>query len=314
MKIQCDVCSKKEASVFCSADEAALCDGCDHKVHHANKLASKHQRFSFLLPSPSHTPICDICQEKRALLFCQQDRAILCRECDIPLHTANEYTQKHNRFLLTGIKLSAMNSDQIKKNISNGCESKSDPVPDLKSTKRSIADCSDKTPNSAAESVVTNSSNSTFSSSNNISEYLIDMLPGWHFDDLVFDAATPLPFGFTNKGINNHEFALNEDVLSFFDVENNKELTSSAQSESFWVPEAAPATAASNNLMGHLCSSLEHNTNGLVLNHGTIQQQLQEETCVTNNKLNRKYLKDDVFTVPQITFSLGSNKRTRPFW
>ncbi|MCD7459087.1 hypothetical protein HAX54_040049 [Datura stramonium] len=46
MKIQCDVCNKKEASVFCVADEAALCDSCDHRVHHANKLAGKHQRFS----------------------------------------------------------------------------------------------------------------------------------------------------------------------------------------------------------------------------------------------------------------------------
>lgn len=40
-------------------------------------------------------------------MFCQQDRAILCRECDVPIHKANEHTEKHNRFLLTGVKLSA---------------------------------------------------------------------------------------------------------------------------------------------------------------------------------------------------------------
>nr|DAD38059.1 TPA_asm: hypothetical protein HUJ06_008700 [Nelumbo nucifera] len=34
MKIQCDVCNQDEASLFCSADEAALCDGCDSRVHH----------------------------------------------------------------------------------------------------------------------------------------------------------------------------------------------------------------------------------------------------------------------------------------
>ena len=63
MKIQCDVCNKDEASVFCTADEAALCDGCDHRVHHANKLASKHQRFSLIHPSSSKlSPLCDICQ------------------------------------------------------------------------------------------------------------------------------------------------------------------------------------------------------------------------------------------------------------
>ncbi|XP_071925770.1 B-box zinc finger protein 20-like [Coffea arabica] len=106
MKIQCDVCDKGEASVFCVADEAALCNTCDHRVHHANKLASKHHRFSLLQPPPKQAPLCDICQERRAFLFCQQDRAILCRECDIPIHKANEHTEKHNRFLLTGVKLS----------------------------------------------------------------------------------------------------------------------------------------------------------------------------------------------------------------
>ncbi|KAL0432386.1 UNVERIFIED_CONTAM: B-box zinc finger protein 21 [Sesamum latifolium] len=135
MKIQCDVCEKDEASLFCVADEAALCTACDHRVHHANKLAGKHQRFSLHHPSPKQAPLCDICQvlviatclfrllvmidvvisewinllrqERRAFLFCQQDRAILCRECDVPIHKANEHTQKHARFLLTGVKLSA---------------------------------------------------------------------------------------------------------------------------------------------------------------------------------------------------------------
>lgn len=64
MKIQCDVCNNNEASVFCVADEAALCDSCDHRVHHANKLASKHQRFSLIQPSPKQIPVCDICQVK----------------------------------------------------------------------------------------------------------------------------------------------------------------------------------------------------------------------------------------------------------
>ncbi|XP_047329257.1 B-box zinc finger protein 21-like [Impatiens glandulifera] len=107
MKIQCDVCSKESASVFCPSDEAALCDGCDRRVHHANKLAGKHTRFSLLHPSFQESPKCDICQDKRAFLFCQEDRAILCRECDVTIHRNNEHTHKHNRFLLTGHKLSA---------------------------------------------------------------------------------------------------------------------------------------------------------------------------------------------------------------
>nr|DAD38820.1 TPA_asm: hypothetical protein HUJ06_013142 [Nelumbo nucifera] len=65
MKIQCDVCEKVEAAVLCCADEAALCWGCDEKVHAANKLAGKHQRLPLLNPS-SHVPSCDICQMTRS--------------------------------------------------------------------------------------------------------------------------------------------------------------------------------------------------------------------------------------------------------
>jgi hypothetical protein len=69
MKIRCDVCDKVEATVFCCADEAALCDGCDHRVHHANTLASKHSRFSLVHPSFKESPLCDICQVLAARYF-----------------------------------------------------------------------------------------------------------------------------------------------------------------------------------------------------------------------------------------------------
>ncbi|CAM8932437.1 unnamed protein product [Rhodiola kirilowii] len=118
MKIQCDVCAAEQATVFCTADEAALCDRSDHKVHQANKLAKKHRRFSLVHPSCNEAPLCDICQEKKAFLFCKDDRAISCRECDFSIHQANELTQMHHRYLLTGVKLSpphpSTNSQQFR--------------------------------------------------------------------------------------------------------------------------------------------------------------------------------------------------------
>jgi hypothetical protein len=81
MKVQCDVCASDAASVFCCADEAALCDACDRRVHRANKLAGKHRRFSLLNPAPPSSsgsaaaaaqkqqpppPLCDICQVRSA--------------------------------------------------------------------------------------------------------------------------------------------------------------------------------------------------------------------------------------------------------
>ncbi|GAB4846611.1 hypothetical protein Ancab_025617 [Ancistrocladus abbreviatus] len=104
MKIQCHVCEAAEASVLCCADEAALCNACDEKIHAANKLASKHQRVS-LSNSASQMPKCDICQEMVGYFFCLEDRALLCRKCDVAIHTVNPYVSAHQRFLLTGVKV-----------------------------------------------------------------------------------------------------------------------------------------------------------------------------------------------------------------
>uniref|UniRef100_A0A6N2MSL7 B box-type domain-containing protein n=1 Tax=Salix viminalis TaxID=40686 RepID=A0A6N2MSL7_SALVM len=109
MKIQCDVCEKAPATVICCADEAALCAKCDIEVHAANKLASKHQRL--LLQNLSNKlPPCDICQEKAAFIFCVEDRALFCRDCDEPIHSAGSLSANHQRFLATGIRVALSSS------------------------------------------------------------------------------------------------------------------------------------------------------------------------------------------------------------
>ena len=109
MKIQCDVCEKAQATVICCADEAALCAKCDVEVHAANKLASKHQRLLLQCLS-NNLPICDICQEKTAYIFCVEDRALFCQDCDEPIHAANSLSANHQRFLATGIRVALMSS------------------------------------------------------------------------------------------------------------------------------------------------------------------------------------------------------------
>ncbi|KAF5728072.1 B-box zinc finger protein 22 isoform X1 [Tripterygium wilfordii] len=110
MKIQCNVCEATEANVLCCADDAALCWACDEMVHAANKLASKHQRVP-LSNSSSQMPKCDICQEASGFFFCLEDRALLCRKCDISIHTANSFVSAHQRFLLTGVKVGLETTD-----------------------------------------------------------------------------------------------------------------------------------------------------------------------------------------------------------
>eukprot|EP00898_Chlorokybus_atmophyticus_P001531 jgi/Chlat1/2379/Chrsp17S02647 len=105
MRVQCDVCDAAPAEVVCAADKAALCGACDRKVHAANKLVAKHQRVA-LLPQKEERPKCDICQEAAAFFFCRDDRALLCRGCDLSIHSANALTQAHDRYLVPGILVS----------------------------------------------------------------------------------------------------------------------------------------------------------------------------------------------------------------
>ncbi|CAM0945031.1 unnamed protein product [Alopecurus aequalis] len=176
MKVQCDVCAAEAASVFCCADEAALCDACDRRVHRANKLAGKHRRFSLLHPSSASSqlppPVCDICQEKRGFLFCKEDRAILCRECDVAVHTASELTMRHTRFLLTGVQISS--------------EPAASPAPPCEEENTSSFCWSGDEDTSRPAPASSHGA----SSGSSISEYLTKTLPGWHVEDFLVDDAT----------------------------------------------------------------------------------------------------------------------------
>ncbi|KAL5543157.1 hypothetical protein UlMin_010867 [Ulmus minor] len=118
MKIQCDVCEKAPATLICCADEAALCAKCDVEVHAANKLASKHQRLLLQCLS-NKLPKCDICQDKPAFIFCVEDRALFCQDCDEPIHSANSLAAKHQRFLATGIRVAS--SSNCNKDTEKSC-------------------------------------------------------------------------------------------------------------------------------------------------------------------------------------------------
>ncbi|RZB70160.1 B-box zinc finger protein 21 isoform A [Glycine soja] len=276
MKIQCDVCNKHEASVFCTADEAALCDGCDHRVHHANKLASKHQRFSLLRPSHKQHPLCDICQERRAFTFCQQDRAILCKECDVSIHSANEHTLKHDRFLLTGVKLAA--SAMLR---SSQTTSDSNSTPSL----LNVSHQTTPLPSSTTTTTTNNNNNKVAvegtgsTSASSISEYLIETLPGWQVEDFLDSYF--VPFGFCK----------NDEVLPRLDADVEGHMGSfSTENMGIWVPQAPPPLVCSSQMDRVI---------------------VQSETNIKGSSISR--LKDDTFTVPQIS-PPSNSKRARFLW
>lgn len=190
MKVQCDVCAAEAASVFCCADEAALCDACDDRVHRANKLAGKHRRFSLLHPCSSSAqkpPLCDICQERRGFLFCKEDRAILCRECDAPVHSASDMTRRHSRFLLTGVRLSSAPVDSA--DPSEGDEEEEE------------QENSSRPGNGESCSGGAGATTATASDGSSISEYLTKTLPGWHVEDFLVDDAYASDVGACSDGL-----------------------------------------------------------------------------------------------------------------
>ncbi|KAF1001888.1 B-box zinc finger protein 20-like isoform X1 [Apium graveolens] len=210
MKIHCDVCEKQEASVFCCSDEAALCGPCDRQVHHANKLAGKHHRFSLIHPSVEQTPLCDICQERRGMVFCREDRAILCRQCDDSIHKANELTEKHNRFLLSGVKLSPLKpsfsyqtstySNKSSYNYINPSESGTE------INRTSVhADQYQMAFESPCETGNYNCESQDYGitsvSTSSISEYLMETLPGWHVDEFLDPSSQ---YGLYDEGTNEY--------------------------------------------------------------------------------------------------------------
>ncbi|KAI9182338.1 hypothetical protein LWI28_024328 [Acer negundo] len=243
MNIWCDVCGKEKATVFCSADEAALCDVCDGRVHHANKLACKHLRFSLVNPTSKQSPLCDICQERRALLFCQEDRAILCRECDLPIHKANEHTKKHNRFLLTGVNLSASSSLYPIDSSSSSDASVTTAIDIDDEKKKKNTKKNRIIPSHSSSVIIDDDNNNHVISSENgsistssFSEYLMETIPGWRVEDLL-DPSTA-----TTTTTNVFCKTSDDEFCPFLDqdLESNNNVESfSSEDLGIWVPESA---------------------------------------------------------------------------
>ncbi|KAF5796933.1 putative transcription factor interactor and regulator Znf-B family [Helianthus annuus] len=299
MKIQCDVCNEKEAVVYCSADEAALCFACDHSVHHANKLAGKHPRFNLLHPPPKDFPVCDICQEKKAFLFCQQDRAILCKDCDVGIHKVNQLTRNHSRFLLTGVKLSPTaslySSSTTKNGVVGGQQGK--PLASMIMKKAGV-----QTPSPHHESNGLGPGSSTSS----ISEYLIETLPGWHVEDFLDPPPT-----FSKAGDNDPWPVWGEDLL---DGSFNSSLE--PESMGIWVPQAPPAEPQPQyaNVLPQFEPGSYTGFGDQIINGSSLS--FAPNKIAKGPKSSRKWTSDNgnCFTVPQISPSSTTSKRSRTLW
>ncbi|KAK7340758.1 hypothetical protein VNO77_21471 [Canavalia gladiata] len=83
----CDTCRSAPCTVFCRADSAYLCAGCDARVHAVNLVASRHERVW----------VCEACERAPAAFLCKADAASLCASCDADIHSANPLASRHHR-------------------------------------------------------------------------------------------------------------------------------------------------------------------------------------------------------------------------
>ncbi|KAK3018326.1 hypothetical protein RJ639_002981 [Escallonia herrerae] len=83
----CDTCSSAPCTVYCRADSAYLCNGCDARIHAANRVASRHERVW----------VCEACERAPAAFICKADAASLCTSCDADIHSANPLARRHHR-------------------------------------------------------------------------------------------------------------------------------------------------------------------------------------------------------------------------
>lgn len=72
MERLCEVCGSGRVVVYCRADSAALCLGCDSRIHSANILSMRHER----------SLICDKCNSQSATVRCFVDKISLCEGCN----------------------------------------------------------------------------------------------------------------------------------------------------------------------------------------------------------------------------------------
>lgn len=202
MKIQCSTCQKAEAIVLCCADEAALCWACDEKIHAANKLASKHQRLS-LYSSPSNFPKCDVCQETSGYFFCLEDRALLCRKCDVAIHTSNAFVSAHQRFLLTGVKVGLEPAESVVSSSKKmNSEEKSTEIPSksLSKSGNSIWPLGENKNAVSGQAVRFGGSSTSEEKESCSSGTLPGMIPGWPLLELLGVTDVNQNFGFMDQG------------------------------------------------------------------------------------------------------------------
>lgn len=89
----CDNCEREVATVYCAADNASLCAGCDSQLH-SSKLTSRHHRTP-LSSGPQAFAACPSHNDRQVEFFCPTCSKPVCVLCKMTGHHAAGDAARH---------------------------------------------------------------------------------------------------------------------------------------------------------------------------------------------------------------------------
>lgn len=118
-------------------------------------------------------------QEKSGYFFCLEDRALLCRQCDVSIHTTSPYVSTHQRFLVTGVRVASQQHSNTT-------------APNLLSSSTSIASSVELSNKKRRTAGVTTSIHT--------GEHMVGLRPDWPLDEILTNAEYNSGYSFSELG------------------------------------------------------------------------------------------------------------------
>ena len=100
MKLKCEICPQQATHVVGCGNKTA-CNGCVK----TKKLNPSQERATEITQQDAEAMPCDICKSNPVSVVCHEDRAFLCTNCDLKIHSANDFAGHHQRFAFTAAKM-----------------------------------------------------------------------------------------------------------------------------------------------------------------------------------------------------------------
>ena len=100
MKLKCEMCPQ-DATFVVGCGNKTACSRCVT----TRKCNPSRERAMEITQQDAKEMPCDICKSNPVSVVCLEDRAFLCTDCDLKIHSANDFAGHHQRFAFTNAKM-----------------------------------------------------------------------------------------------------------------------------------------------------------------------------------------------------------------